>query len=513
MKKPVLIHPFLFGIFPVFFLYAQNIEQLSFSETLFPTIIVIFFIILLFVLSKWGFKDYQKAGLLVSIIIVLFFSYGHIWDIIQSWPGIGFILGRKRYILLAYGILFTCSVYVTLRIKKNLNNFTNFLNIVSVSLVLISLLNIVTYKFKTRNLWQEKGSLGSRELTKIDSEQREGLHDIYYIILDGYASSNTLKNVYMYNNQGYADYLTSKGFFVASKSRSNYATTFLSLASSLNMEYVDYLSDMVRGESQDWRVAYQMIKDNKVVNFLKSKGYKYVHLNSGWGPTDYNKYADLNIQCGNINEFLMIIIQTTILKAFEDFIIGDDSRARILCTFSRLAEINKMNEPKFVFAHILSPHPPYLFGANGEPTPKATYQMDRNVWELKEDYLNQLSFINKKVQALLDTILLKSKIPPIIVLQADHGSASTWWNTGSSGWDEHPTEIMLRERMGIFNAYYLPSGGNSLVYDSITPVNTFRLIFNLYFDKQFTLLNDKNYFSIYSNPYEFVNVTDILSND
>jgi len=317
----------------------------------------------------------------------------------------------------------------------------------------------------------------------------------------------------MYNNQGYADYLTSKGFFVASKSRSNYATTFLSLASSLNMEYVDYLSDMVRCESQDWRVAYQMIKDNKVVNFLKSKGYKYVHLNSGWGPTDYNKYADLNIQCGNINEFLMIIIQTTILKAFEDFIIGDDSRARILCTFSRLAEINKMNEPKFVFAHILSPHPPYLFGANGEPTLKATYQMDRNVWELKEDYLNQLSFINKKVQALLDTILLKSKIPPIIVLQADHGSASTWWNTGSSGWDEHPTELMLRERMGIFNAYYLPSGGNSLVYDSITPVNTFRLIFNLYFDKQFTLLNDKNYFSIYSNPYEFVNVTDILSND
>ncbi len=513
MKKPVLIHPFLFGIFPVFFLYAQNIEQLSFSETLLPTIIVICFTILLFVMSKWVFKDYQKAGLLVSISLVLFFSYGHIWDVIQGLPRIGFILGRKRYILLSYGILFVCSIYLTLRKKKNLNNVTNFLNIVSVSLVLISLLNIGTYKIKTRNLLHEKGSLGARELTKVDSVQTEVLHDIYYIILDGYAGSSTLKEVYKYNNQEFVNYLIEKGFFLASKSRSNYATTFLSLASSLNMEYVNYLTDLARGESQDWRAAYQMIKDNKVVNFLKSKGYKYVHINSGWGPTDYNKYADLNIQCGRINEFLMIIIQTTILKAFEDFIIGDDSRARILCTFSRLSELNKMKEPKFVFAHILSPHPPYVFGANGEPTPKAIYQMDRNVWELKEDYLNQLSFINKKVQTLIDTILLRSEVPPIIVLQADHGSASTWWNTGSSGWDEHPTELMLRERMGIFNAYYLPPGGNSLIFDSITPVNTFRLIFNIYFNMQFTLLSDKNYFSIYSNPYEFVDVTYIFNND
>lgn len=117
--------------------------------------------------------------------------------------------------------------------------------------------------------------------------------------------------------------------------------------------------------------------------------------------------------------------------------------------------------------------------------------------------MNQLIFVNKKVKELVDKILLKSKIPPIIILQADHGSESSLYGN----W-ENPTTHMLKERMNILNAYYLPSFEKKMLYDSITPVNTFRLVFDFYFDTNYGLLDDQSYYSTYERPYDFVNVTD-----
>lgn len=507
MKKPLIIHPFLFAIFPILFFFSHNIEELSFSETLVPTVIMLGFTLLLVLLSRWILSDNQKAGLFVSIFLVLFFSYGHAYDVIQGWQIDGFAIGRHRYLLFTWGMLFACGAYLAIWTRKDLHNFMNFLNIVAASLVMISLINIGAYEFKTRVAWQENRSVETRELNAIDLEETDGLHDIYYIILDGYASLSTLKEIYGYNNREFTDYLTEKGFYIASESRSNYVTTFLSLASSLNMEYVNYLTDMVGIESKDRTVPYQMIKDNKVMNFLKLKGYKFIHFSSGWGATDYNKYADLNIQCSRVNEFLMVLIQTTMLSPFENYLIGDDARVRVLYTFSKLAETHRIKGPKFVFAHINSPHPPYLFGANGEPIPEAKLKMSGDVWEQKENYLNQLIFVSKKVKLLVDEILSRSEIPPIIILQADHGSASTF-----SDW-EYPTEEFLKERMTIFNAYYLPGGGNEILYSYITPVNTFRLIFNFYFSTDYKLLKDQSYFSSYEFPYKFTDVTDEVKNN
>lgn len=72
---------------------------------------------------------------------------------------------------------------------------------------------------------------------------------------------------------------------------------------------------------------------------------------------------------------------------------------------------------------------------------------------------------------------------------------------------------MFKEGMRIFNAYYLPSVGDELLYDSITPVNTFRVIFNSYFDTDFKLLVDRSYYSFYFEPYRFIELTDIVDYD
>jgi len=106
-------------------------------------------------------------------------------------------------------------------------------------------------------------------------------------------------------------------------------------------------------------------------------------------------------------------------------------------------------------------------------------QWTNSVWQplgYEEGYVGQLIFINKKVETLVDEILSKSDVPPIVILQGDHGIR---WGKGRG--------------IDILNAYYLPGKDNQLLYESITPVNSFRIIFNLYFGTNYDLLEDEGY--------------------
>ncbi len=465
--------------------------------------------LLLALLAKSIFRDSKKIAIIISVLIILFFSYGHIYDLILDKYIFGIEIGRHRYLLLAWGLIFTCTTYFIIRIRRNLNNLTSILNIAALSLVIVTIFNIGVYELKTKNKWHyARINLDGLENVTTNSGYASEFPDIYYIILDGYASSSTLKDIYDFDNQYFIDYLISKGFYVATKSQSNYPMTMLSLASSLNMKHLNYLTDIVGLESEDPTIPYQMIRDSEVMKFLKLKGYKFIHFSSTWGATASNKYADIDFSSGKVNEFLMALIRTSILRPIEGFVGVSDLRKTTLRIFSKLPKLQRIKEPKFIFAHIIPPHPPYLFKANGEPVPGAEITMNWILYEQKDHYLNQLIFINKKVEMLVDDLLLNSESPPIIIIQADHGPGSTFSNGMYSMMQV--TKKRLKERMTILNAYYLPSGGNALLYDSITPVNTFRLILDFYFGTNNGLLDDQCYFSTYGRPYDFMNVTDSL---
>jgi len=173
-----------------------------------------------------------------------------------------------------------------------------------------------------------------------------------------------------------------------------------------------------------------------------------------------------------------------------------------------LTDIPDMPEPTYTMVHFTPPHPPFLFDADGNPVPEAKLELIGDVYADRENYLNQLIFINKKVKEMIDKILKKSKTPPIIILCADHGSTTTLGHPYH--WPRPPEENLpgVKERVSILNSYYLPYGGDNLLYDSISPVNTFRLIFNYYFGTDYELLPDKSYYSDYKYFYEFFDVTD-----
>jgi hypothetical protein len=507
MKKPLVIHPFLFALYFILFLFAYNIHEILFSQIMFPLAVVLGFTFLFMWLSKIIFKDNIKEGIIVSLFLVMFFSYGHIYDIIGGARLGNFLIGRNIYILPMWIIIFICiNYFIIKKQQKSLCNFTKILNVIAFTLVLISLFNIGIYKFNLITNVQDKNIyIENRDSNIVGLEHKKPLRDIYYIILDEYASSRTLNEIYKYDNSEFTDYLINEEFYIATKSQSNYAYTFPSIASSLNMEYINNISSMISGKVKVDTILFQMIQNSKVMRFLKSKGYKFILFSSGYGATDYNKLADLNIRgSARFNEFFTLLIKTTVLEPITRYISGGIIKDRILGTFSKLGELDQIREPKFVFAHIVCPHYPYVFKANGDPVEVKllTFAKGLTQSEDRELYLSQLIFITKKVKVLVNEILLKSEVSPIIILQADHGTAFGFNDC------EHPTEEMFKGRMNIFNVYYLPGGGNEVLYNSITPVNTFRLIFNYYFGMDYKLLKDRSYFLNPEIPHEYIDVTD-----
>ena len=179
-----------------------------------------------------------------------------------------------------------------------------------------------------------------------------------------------------------------------------------------------------------------------------------------------------------------------------------------MCVFSELPTLQYKNDkPIFVFAHIMMPHSPYLFKANGEPqnTEKVFLELDPEF--NKAPYIEQLQFVNKKMVEIITELLTESDTPPIIVIQSDHGARMgiTDWNTAVS--DEKLVERIFNN----FDAYHLPEVKKNLLDEPRTPVNTFPIIFNSYFNGEYDLEENKIY---YSNPfeklYQFKDVTDVL---
>jgi hypothetical protein len=505
-KRSIVIHPYLFAIAPILSLFFRNKNQVSLSELVLPVVVVVVATFLLIRLISLVTKDKRKAAVLVSIFVTLFFIYRDVFFKTKNLKVGAFIVGTDRNILIAWTAIFALSFLGIVRRRSHFPILTSYLNVTSIVLVLALTFNIGSYEFnKLKKLRSNKYLKGAR-FDHLSLRHLKTKPDIYYIILDTYARADTLKNIFGYDNSQFINILKSKGFYVAEKSHSNYSFTQLSLASSLNMGFINNLTKLLGKNSRDTSLPYQMISNNKVQKFLKANGYKFVHFSTGWGPTRRNVQADIEYAYLPyvLDEFNRVLLESTALAPLIRPYVKSHARNRILYNFEKLKEVPEIPEPTFTFAHLIIPHQPYLFDRHGNPVYLGRFEMGGNVWKYKKAYLDQLIYANKKVEEVVDAILRKSKTPPIIVIQSDHGPSST------RGWD-NPSDRLLNERMGILNAYYLPARGKRFLYQSITPVNSFRLIFNYYFGANYKPLKDESYFSTKVHPYKFINVTERLN--
>lgn len=503
----IIFHPIFFGLFPVIALFESSMNFTSAFEMFLPISIILGISISLWLTLKIILKNGEKSALIVSFCIILFFVYGPTFFTIDNITINGADVGKHRYLLIPFfGILFFGLFYLV-KTKKKLKNLTNLANVISLIIVVVMLVNITTY-----NLQNTSTFIQNEEFESVN-HKINNLPDIYFIILDSYPGKNSLKEVSNFDNSEFLDDLRKQGFFIQEKSFSNYAHTYLSIPSMLNMKYLNYLGDTV-GTTGDQTIPYQMGSDNQVMNFAKSLGYLTVSFDSGWGFTRDLKSADWKL-CGDNqifnSEFMITLVKNSMLNPIYVKIFETDKIEQRLCIFEKIPKIKEQtNQPVFVFAHIFSPHPPYMFGPNGEirqlnnldPHLETKDNLD------KEAFVGQLQFVNKKILDVTSK-LLNSEKQPIIIILSDHGTAFLL-DGKMNNW-ENPTIEMIEERMETITFIFLPDVTENIFSESITPINIFRILYNYYFETDFEILEDRIYFAK-NDSYDLLDVTDMLKN-
>jgi hypothetical protein len=490
MRKAHYLHPLLFAIAPAIFLWEQNFAEAPIRETIPAIGALIVFGALIFGCALLLYRNSRKAAILTSTFLfpTLFFE-----QIFFNDTTVRFM--KHSWAFMAVFAIVAAVGYALGRTRRNLASINKTLVVVSGAFVLLSLFQLGADFYGSI-----KGAESSQNKIPVAEigNQVKSFPDIYYIIFDEYAAPSVIKDTLKVDEADeISNWLEEKGFFVPENSRSNYQTTKFSIPSSLNMRY------LTEEELNNKNRLTQLTLDHSLKDALETYGYNHINFGAQW-VNYHNPYADENIKYSHdyLSPFQTALWQTTIFSkagAALDRIFNiqtspilDERIAhwhRVQFKFDELAEISKREDgPNFVFAHFLLPHVPDTFDAEGNYVSRFTSAK----LSTTEKYIDQVLFTNKKIKELVEKILENSKTPPIIIMQGDHG------------WRElRNPEIIKKLELDptkadeltfhIFNAYYLPNGGSGTLYETISPVNTFRAILNYYFGQDLKLLKDASY--------------------
>jgi hypothetical protein len=316
--------------------------------------------------------------------------------------------------------------------------------------------------------------------------------DIYYLIFDGYTRADVLDRYYDQDIGDFLEGLRARGFFVASGSRSNYVHTRLSLASALNMRYLDDEARRVGPGPTDWEAVVPLVQRPEVVARLRRLGYRYRNVGGYWHVTRSSPLADENVSFlpDYAEEFVTVFVQTT---AFDPFLRRAPAYRDLYhpgrVHLKQLASVPRppgRRGPLLTVAHVMCPHPPYVFDRNG-----LVRGMESSLtsWSRTRAYAEQVAFLNGEILKLLDAIDRASGPDAVVVLHGDHGS-----RTLGKAWRASPEQVL--EQIAILNAYRLPPRAAARLYPTITPVNSFRVLLSGLFDAtDLPLLEDRSFYS------------------
>jgi len=513
-----LFAPFLLAVQPILQLYLLNFDELSFADTVRALLASLTFASLVFGAAYIFFRDALKSALIAAPFIFIFFLFGDVTD----WVGKTFALGPVRSdfaVFLAAVLIISVWMWLLQKRVKNLVNVNLYFNLLSVLLLVNTGVQVAKHVRENEISYNPS----ARSVMVAEVESAAPRPDIYYIILDGYGRQDILQKFYEFDNSEFINGLRERGFYVADESSSNYIQTMLSLSSSFNMNYLQDLK--VNGNTPDNRAdLIEILNYSEVRNVLAQNGYKTVSFENEYKatiPTADVYYEDTSSPLTQpVTAFESIVIDHSMARtlnhipAFQRALVEmpyETHRQRILSTFADLEKAPSLDGEYFVYAHIIAPHPPFVFDKDGSVVhhdePFTLFDANYYISEHSRGgyiggYRRQIQYINTLALQAIDAILAQSDTPPIIIIQGDHGPGA-YLHWGSL------EQTIPSERFGILNAYYFPDGDYASLYPSISPVNSFRVVLNRYFKTEYALLPDLHYYSRWNVPFDFIEVTDL----
>ena len=499
--RDIYVFPWLIPVFAILHYIASNLILIRPYESIIITIAMMIVVTLVYIALRIILTSTAAAAVYTGLVGIAFFSYGHFYTDTR--------VSDERF-LLGIGIPVAIGVGVFLRRRaNNASALARTMNIASLILIILPVYQIGLILFAGHQT-QDQDYESLSDFSGLDERIQETkarispeeFPDIYYMILDQYPRHGSPES---FDNSSFVRELTNRGFYVDPHARSNYTRSAWSISSSLDMTHTD--EQIPYGNDQD--KLYQIYKtfiDHNLGRIMKALGYKYVHVSSGWYITETSPRADLVVSFGPSgrivtglttqdpciverifslsNRFTDGFLETT---AGSRFMSSDPRRHIHDCTYhwshpghtlewlTFMKESAYIDGPKFVFGHLIKPHSPYIFDRYGNVSPGPKGWDNTHDPTVNDAFYGQLIWLNQHILDVIDAILDHYEEPPIIVIMGDHG------------FERSDTSKIANN---ILAAYLLPDGGAESIYPGITSVNSFRTIFNRYFDLEIEMLRD-----------------------
>lgn len=468
-----------------------------------PLIVSLIIAIMVYWSLNLIFRDQEKAALITGLSILLFSSYQLLFLGMNASKVFAATFGRRQIFLPLYIITSTVLIFLLIKIQSRVKDFTMGMNVVGIVLIAMPLLTIfskpITFHFQ-RSVDQNPSARQTVDGT--DSP------DVYYFILDGYSRADYLKQFIKFDNSEFLNSLLDRGFFIGDCSLSNYSFTRESVASSLNMTYIQDLPIRIDPKNTDESIVDEYIRNNQVRRILESAGYQTVAFETGYTFTELSDakfyYAPENnpLFMGALSSFEALAINDTLLGGLKTFSLFkpylgwiNEYHQKFLrekFIIDKVQDVPDIPGNKFVFVHMTTSHRPYIFNADGSLITDDRYFLNDG-YPVNNEFYNrgytyQIEYTNSVMLKIVDKILSDTKNPPVIIIQGDHG-------TRAPG------------RFSILNAIYY-QGKDLNLYSWISPVNTFRIVLTKMGLGTFDTIPDISYFSnANKSPFDFRKIT------
>jgi len=489
-KRTFLFHPILFGLYPVLALYVFNRNEIVVSAV--QQAVITTFVVTMIVIAGalLAFRSWQKAAVPASFTLLLFYSYGHVYDLAQNVSMFGEIIGRDRILVPLWIFLFVIGQIILIRSKKTvLNDVLNSISLFLMLFVLVQILiPLIQFGTATTNP-PAKPVVEVQNNSSIDLVDR----DVYYILVDAYSRQDLLQENLDLDTSDFISSLKTLGFYIPDCAQSNYDATLSSMTATLNMNYLDALGLNYHDDKAKYKA---LVQTNLVMQQFKEMGYSLATFKSQHPLLDlpdttyyfdYFKDESAVHSQASLN-FQYLFLKTTLVRPLMEYMernpdklmptylsawipSGNALSSRDYLQYQQnvfalesLQKIPDLPGKKFIYAHLFTTHQPYVFYPDGRFHPF--------LQQGPSAYRDQVIYADIRLLEIVKTILAKSDPAPIIIIQGDH------------------SYFHDADRAKILNAYYLPDGGTEMLYPTVTPVNTFRIVFNKYFGGQYDLLPD-----------------------
>jgi len=516
-------HVMLAPAVPLLALLGSNVGVSPPEVIVWPLIIAMAGGVLLWLLLAPMAVDRHRAALAASILTLLAMSHGMLLQVSG-------LFGTRLIVPLLYIGAVVVSIRM-LRTGRPAAAATAFANRAFVIAVLLIAAPIV---------WGE--AVRARTLVaplEFSREQRTERPDVYVLVLDGYAREDVLRDLYRFENRLVPD-LRELGFFVAEHGAANYAQTALSLASALNGEYLPALGLPENPHIETRRGLADMIRASRFFTAFADAGYHISAYSSEYAMLRPAQAHERPAPFGHLDEFGYGAVEASVLPMLSQsvgltrgWLSASLHRRHLGWTLDHLASNGPGEEsrpesgrrsadggrltPTLVFAHLLAPHPPFVFDAEGGPRRSRIPALlnDGNHWRViagqtGEDYVSgyvdAVRFLNSRVSSTVEAIVKRRGRPAIFLIHGDHGPGSRL------KWDS-PVETDMRERLGILLALRFPDGEVPPVGARTTLVNAYRAVLNRALGAALPPLEDRAFFSTWMEPFAYIDVTERLSCD